>query len=356
VRIVVDVSPLSHPRTGIGNYIRGSLRGLVAAAGDAHDVVPFAPTSPRGPSRIRAALEDIAVDPRLWRLPASHALRTGWSRLGHPAAERLLGSFDALHFSDWMYPPQRTGVRSTTIHDLVPLRYPALVTERTRAMHTRKYRHAATTCDVIFANSAFTARDVIERLGVASERVVVAQPGLERGYVPDGSRFEPGHPYVLGLGTLEPRKNLDRLIEAWRRFDGDLGLVLAGGEGWGDQPGLDAQGIKRLGYVPDDEVPRLYRGAAVFVYPSLFEGFGMPVVEAMACGVPVVASSHPSLDEAAGDAAVRVDPDDAEAIADGIRRAISDRPQLVAAGLLHAASFSWEETGATMLAALEERQ
>ncbi len=160
---------------------------------------------------------------------------------------------------------------------------------------------------------------------------------------------------MLGLGTLEPRKNLGRLVDAWRRLGDDLGLVLAGGAGWGDQPGLDAPGITLLGYVPDEEVPRLYRGAAVFVYPSLFEGFGMPVVEAMACGVPVVASSHPSLDEAAGDAAVRVDPEDPEAIAEGIRTAIADRERLVAAGLAHAAAFDWTTTGATMLHAFEER-
>jgi glycosyltransferase involved in cell wall biosynthesis len=355
VRIAVDVSPLSHPRTGIGNYIRGSLRGLAEAAGSDHEVVAFAPTSLRGPGRIRAALEGIPVDVRLWPLPASHAVRTAWSRSGRLSAERLVGPFDALLFSDWMYPPQRAGVRATVIHDLVPLHFPELVTARTRAMHSRKYEHAARTCDVIFANSRFTARDVADRLGVPPERVAVATPGLEPGYVPEGARADVGRPYVLGLGTLEPRKNLGRLVDAWRLLDGDLGLVLAGGEGWGEQPGLAAPGITLPGYVADDEVPRLYRGAAVFCYPSLFEGFGMPVVEAMACGVPVVVSSHPSLDEAAGEAAVRVDPHDAEAIAAGIRRALEDRERLVAAGLEHAARFDWSATGAAMLDAVEAR-
>ncbi len=126
MRIAFDVSPLSHPLLGIGNYIQGSLGGLVEAAAGSHEIVAFAPTSIRGPERIRAALAGIDVEVRTWPLPFSHAVRTAWSRLGHPSAERLLGRFDVLHFSDWMYPPQRAGVRATTIHDLVPLHHPGV--------------------------------------------------------------------------------------------------------------------------------------------------------------------------------------------------------------------------------------
>ena len=111
MRIAFDVSPLSHPPLGIGNYIRGSLGGLVEAAAGEHEIVAFAPTSFKGPERIRAALAGIDVELRTWRLPLSHALRTAWSRMGRPAAERLLGSFDVLHFSDWMFPPQREGLQ-----------------------------------------------------------------------------------------------------------------------------------------------------------------------------------------------------------------------------------------------------
>ena len=355
MRIVVDVSPLSHPRTGIGNYIRGSVGGLCAAAGGEHEIVAFAPTSMKGPERIRAALAGIPVDARLWALPASHAFRTAWSVVGHPDAERLLGRFDALQFSDWMYPSQRAGLRSTVIHDLVPLHHPELVTPRTRSMHGRKYRHAARTCDVIFTNSRYTADDVAATLGIAAKRLVVAPPGLDPGYSPQGAAADLGRPYVLGIGTLEPRKNLRRLVAAWRLLDPGLALVLAGATGWGEQEGLDDSGIRQLGYVPDDEVPPLYRGAAVYVYPSLFEGFGMPIVEAMACGIPVVVSSHPSMDEACGDAAVRVDPHDSEAIAAGIREALERRQELVPLGLAHAAGFTWRATGETMLHAYEER-
>ena len=126
MRIAFDVSPLSHPLLGIGNYIQGSLAGLAEAAAGTHEIVAFAPTSIRGPERIRAALAGIDVEVRTWPLPFSHALRTAWSAAARPAAERLLGDFDVLHFSDWMYPPQGAGVRATTIHDLVPLHHPGV--------------------------------------------------------------------------------------------------------------------------------------------------------------------------------------------------------------------------------------
>ena len=355
MRIVVDVSPLSHPRTGIGNYIRGSLAGMAEARSGRHELVAFAPTSLRGPARIRAALDGITVSRRLLPVPASHALRTAWSRAGHPAVERLAGALDAFLFSEWMYPAQRAGVRATVFHDLIPLRHPEWCTSRTISMHTRKARNAARTCDVVFANSDATAADLVSLLGIEPDRIVHAPPGLAAGLGPIGPAAELGGPSILGLGTIEPRKNLARLVEAWRLLDGELGLVLAGGEGWGDRPDLADPRILRLGYVPDVEIARLYRGASVLVFPSLFEGFGMPVVEAMACGTPVVASAHPSLDEACGDAAVRVDPLDPEAIADGIRDALARREELVTRGLVHAARFSWQRTGATILAALEER-
>ena len=354
MRIVVDVTPLSHPRTGIGNYIRGSLVGMAAAAAGRHELVAFAPTSVRGPAAIRAALEGLPVSERLIPLPASHALRTAWSRAGRPTVERLAGRVDAFVFSEWMYPAQRGGVRATVFHDLVPLHHPEWCTPRTISMHAHKARNAAATCDVVFANSMFTAADLTETLGIGPERIVHAPPGLQPGLAPEGERTELGGPTILGLGTIEPRKNLARLVEAWRLLADELDLVLAGGEGWGNRPDLADARIRRLGYVPDTEIARLYRGAAVLAYPSLYEGFGMPIVEAMACGTPVVASSHPSLDEACGDAAVRVDPLDAGAIAAGIRDAVARREELVPLGLAHAARFSWERTGAAMFAALEE--
>ncbi len=354
MRIAFDVSPLSHPPLGIGNYIRGSLGGLVEAAGKEHEIVAFAPTSLRGAERIRAALAGIDVELSTWRLPFSHALRTAWSVAGRPASERLLGDFDVLHFSDWMFPAQRAGVRATTIHDLVPLHHPEWTTPRTRSMHARKYRNAARTCDVVFVNSRFTGDDVIATLGVSADRVYVAHPAARDEFRLDGPAADLGAPYLLTVATLEPRKNLQTLVDAHRLLGGDHLLAVAGGEGWGDQPELGSEKVRRLGFVSDDELARLYRGAAVAVYPSRFEGFGIPVLEAMACGCPAVVSSHPSLDEASGEAAVRADPEDPAALASAIEQALRDRERFAAAGLEHAARFTWRETGEIFLRGYEE--
>ncbi len=249
MRIAFDVSPLSHERTGVNNYIRGSLAGLAEVAADRGDeVVAFAPTSPVGKRVIPEALAGIDVELRLLRLPFAHAWRTVWSQLRHPAAERWLGAFDALHFSDWMYPPQRRGVRATTIHDLVPVHHPEWTTRRTEAMHGRKYRNAATTCDVVFANSGFTADDFASTFSFPRERVLVANPGIWSGYTADGPVADLGGEYVLTVATLEPRKNLGTLVEAFAQLaDTGLSLVVVGGSGWGEQPELDRPGIVRLG-------------------------------------------------------------------------------------------------------------
>ena len=350
MRIAVDVSPLSHPRTGIGNYVRGMVAGLAAAAGTRHEVLAFAPVNRSGAQLIRSALEDLSLELRLTELPFAHAWRTAWSRVGMPTAERFLGPFDVFHFSDWMFPPQRAGIRATTVHDLIPLRFPEWADARTRRIHVPKYRNAARTCDVVFVNSAFTRSEVEGQLGIDRERISVAYPAIDPVFSPTGARTELGAPYVLYVGRHEPRKNLDTLISALgelRRARPELLLAVAGANG----PPED--GVAWLGYVPDEQLASLYRGASVLVYPSRFEGFGLPVVEAMASGTPTVVSSHESLDEAAGTAALRADPADVVALASAIDQALKHPDSLLARGLEHAASFTRERCGRAVLAGYE---
>jgi glycosyltransferase involved in cell wall biosynthesis len=358
VRIVIDVSPLGHRRTGIGNYLLGMLGGLAKAVGEDDQLVAFAPAGPRRKRVIEGVLDGLPIERRIVLVPPSaHTWRTAWSQIGRLSVERLVGRLDVFHFSDWMYPPQRAGVRTTTVYDLIPVHFPEWVAPLTRRMHGRKYRNAASTCDVIFTISSYTADDAAATLPFPRERVHVAYPGVDERFHPEGERRDLGAPYVLGVSTIEPRKNLDVLLEAFaivRRRHPDLVCAIAGASGWDAGEGPRGEGVRWLGFVPDGDLPALYRGAAVSVYPSRFEGFGIPIVEAMACGRPVVSSAHPSLDEASGDVALRADPSSPEAFADAIERGLDDSGELTRRGLDHARRFTWRACGETVLAGYRE--
>ena len=332
------------------------LAGL-AEAGSEHTIVAFAPTGLRGSRHVADALAGLPIETRITSVPGAYYWRGIWTRLGRPPVERFVGSLDVFHYSDWMHPRQRGGIRTTTVHDLVPLRYRELVHPRTYRLHASKLRDAVRTCDAIFANSAFTADDVASQLGYPRQRIHVAYPGVDPRFGSDGPRADLGAPYVLTVATNEPRKNLATLVDAFeivRREQPDLLLAVAGGEAPRGTPGasgLGGDGVRALGFVPDDELAALYRGAEVFAYPSLFEGFGMPIVEALASGAPVVASSHQSLDEACGEHALRADPADANAFAEAIRRALAGGAP--PGGAAHARRFTWRACGDAVLRGYE---
>jgi glycosyltransferase involved in cell wall biosynthesis len=349
VRIVVDVSPLALPRTGIGNYLRGMVAGLARVAGGEHELVAFAAVGIAGRRRIDLVLDGIPVRRRLLGLPYARGLRPLWARAGWPPIERIAGRLDVLHLSDWTAAPQRGGVRARTIHDLVPLRFPDWVDATTRRLHARAYEDAKR-CGLVIANSSFTARDVVERLGVAEDRVRVAYPGIDPVFRAEGASANRERPYVLAVAPREARKNLPVLIAAVERLrtsSPELELVVAGRGG--GHCGVEPPWVLEVGYVGDEELARLYRGAAAFAYPSRFEGFGMPVVEALACGATVVSSSHPSLDEASGDVAIRADPDEPEEWAVALERALAGDGELRARGRRHAGRFTWDACGRAVL-------
>jgi glycosyltransferase involved in cell wall biosynthesis len=197
----------------------------------------------------------------------------------------------------------------------------------------------------VVAVSEFTKSEVVELLHVDPARVRVIPNGVEPLFTPAGDRAE--GEYVLAVGTLEPRKNLERVVEAARRAGVELRVV--GARGWG---GVEVPGW--TGRVPDDELARLYRGAACVVYASLYEGFGLPVLEAMASGTPVVTSAGGATGEIAGDAAVLVEPTDVDAIAAGIGVAVRRRDELVPLGLERSSSFTWERAAGELLSLWEE--
>ena len=224
-----------------------------------------------------------------------------------------------------------------TVHDLAVLRHPGTFNQWTRRYSRLAVPRVARAARRLIAVSEFTRRELVELLRVPEEKFRVIPNAVGQPFRPDGPKAEGD--YVLAVGTLEPRKNLASVQEAARRLGVELRVV--GAEGWGH---VAAEGW--LGRVSDEELAALYRGARCLVYPSLYEGFGIPVLEAMACGTPVVTGAGGATEEVAGGAAVLIDPRDLESIAGGIEHASSKHDELAARGLDRARRFTWDRVAA----------
>jgi glycosyltransferase involved in cell wall biosynthesis len=227
-----------------------------------------------------------------------------------------------------------------TVHDLAAIRFPELFTAWTRLYARTLLRRVLRSATRVLAVSEFTKRDVAALARVPEERIDVAFNAADTAVFTQEGPAAPGE-YVLAVGTLEPRKNLPRLIEATARLG--LELRIAGARGWGGVAAAGAH-VRWVGRPSDEELAALLRGALCLAYPSLWEGFGIPVLEAMLCGAPVVTSRGSAMEEVAGGAAELVDPADVESIAAGIERALARRDELRAAGLERARRFGWAAT------------
>ncbi|HEX2069167.1 MAG TPA: glycosyltransferase family 1 protein [Actinomycetota bacterium] len=308
--------------------------------------------------RLEPWMEHYRIEALPWSMRRAYP---SWSLLGRPRLPAHIGSADILHAPTPAgvppaAPQQRTVV---TVHDVAFLARSDLFPRRWLWTYRAGLNRAVRTADALIAVSRHTAEDVVRRAQADPAKVhvvplaaaVPTEPAVETA-----ARFNIQQPYILFVGTLEPRKNLIALVRAHRRLAGrgfDHSLVLAGGWGWNSGPlkqelSLDAPGsIAVTGQVSSEEVDTLYRGATALVYPSLYEGFGLPVLEAMARGVPCIVSKTTSLPEVAGDAAVFVDPKNIEELASAIERVTKDpklQEDLRKRGLTRAAEFSWDET------------
>jgi len=322
----MDVSALVQTRAGTARYVRGLLSHLDTAAGLELERFSFG-------GRSRAA--------RLAR-------DTAWTLAALPAAARLRGC-DVLHCPTYRAPLRSPVPVVLTVHDLAVLRLPQAFNRWTREYGRRLLGPVVRSAGLVIAVSEFTKGEVVDLLRVPEERVRVVANGVDDTFTPVGERAE--GEYVLAVGTLEPRKNLQRLAEEAARTG--VELRLAGDPGWGGVS-VDGRRVRRLGYVSDEELACLYRGALCLAYPSLYEGFGIPVLEAMACGAPVVTSAGGALEELADGAAVLVDPRDPEAIADGIVEAVARREDLRRRGLERARDYSWRATAEATAAVYRE--
>ncbi len=364
MRIGIDYTAAVRQRAGIGRYARSLIRALARLDHENAYVL------------LSAGKE---ADGEPW--PANFSLRTLpltdrhlsilWQKLRLPLpVEWLTGRLDLFHSPDFVLPPVRRARTVVTIHDLSFLRLPDCSSPALLEYLMSAVPRSVARADIILADSQSTQQDLVDLMGVSAERIRVVYPAVDEtfmrsdqaGVMAVRARHQIDGPYILSLGTLQPRKNYVRLIEAFQMLKQTSGiphrLVIGGGPGWLYEPiyetierlGLQNQ-VQMLGYVDESDLPALYTGADVFCFPSLYEGFGIPVLEAMACGTPVVASNTSSLPEAAGDAALLVSPTDTDALADALGRAIDDtdlRAQLVQSGLSQCQRFSWRDSAGVL--------
>jgi glycosyltransferase involved in cell wall biosynthesis len=256
---------------------------------------------------------------------------------------------DVLHCPTYRGPTRPRVPLVVTVHDLAVFRHPEAFNRWTRAYSPRVVPRVLAAAQRVIAVSEFTRRELVELLRVPDEKIRVVPNAVGDEFTSVGEAEEGD--YVLAVGTLEPRKNLTRLVEAVQRTKRELRVV--GARGWGGVE-VGGNGVRWLGEVSDKELARLYRGAACVAYPSLYEGFGIPVLEAMACGAPVVTTRGTAMEEVADGAAVLVDARDPAEIATGIERAATDRDELVARGLERASQFRWDAVAAATVQVYRE--
>ncbi len=375
MRLVVDYTPAVRQAAGIGRIVRGQVQALVNQAPD-WDIRLFVagPVTPE--DRARAPLPLHATPwirerdlVRIW-----HRLDIPWPRVNW----FIGGPVDLFHATDFVLPPCTAHRRVLTVHDLAFVRYPDAAMPSLHHYLNVVVPRSVERADHIVADSHHTAQDLEELWGVPRERISVVHGAVDHSHFrpvrEEGrlravrTRYGIGErPFILALSRLEPRKNFPRLIRAFdlarREAHIPHRLVIGGSKGWlydeifavVAELGLEEE-VHFPGFIAEADLPALYSAAAFFAYPSLYEGFGLPILEALACGTPVLAGDNSSLPEAGGPGALYVDATEVEAIAEGLVRLATDpelRAELATRGQAHAREFTWERSARQLMAAYE---
>jgi glycosyltransferase involved in cell wall biosynthesis len=363
MRVLIDLSSI---RNGLHNgtalYVYHLAEALLQL-GEQNLIVYFgareSPAATKALARLEQLGASVVIGPAPWRWSPDG----GWWLPTPPSFQRLLRTVDVFHAGEFFFPRISHARVVATVHDLTNLSHPEYHIRWNRWLHGKRLRWIERRADRVIASSASTRRDLLQYTRVPAERVDCIHLARAHGMQPEAdsgslARFGlDGRRYILSVGTLEPRKNHRRLIEAFASLPAacaDTQLVLAGGPGWkmteiqetmASSPARDR--IHSIGHVSAADLQALYAGATIFAYPSLYEGFGIPLLEAMAAGAPILTSNVSSLPEVAGNAALLVDPLCVRSIRDGLHRLLSDsrlRQELVARGRAREKEFTWART------------
>jgi glycosyltransferase involved in cell wall biosynthesis len=375
VRIAIDYTPAVRQRGGIGRFVRSLVDALVEIDHENEYVLFYA--HPRGEQPDAPFVRRPNVVERPLGIDEQNLYRL-WFRFGIPVPIDLFtGRVDVFHFPDFVLPPMRSGGSVLTIHDLSFLLHPEHADDGLRQFLERTVPMSANRADFVTVDSANTLNEVICLLDVPPERTAVVYPAVGSEFRPvDDQEFLGSirhkyglhYPFILNVGVIEPRKNLVRLLDAYARLRNELDLphrlCIAGGLGWkyedvfSKAEELDlGDAVMFLGFVPDEDLVGLYNLADLMVYPSIYEGFGIPPLEAMACGTPVVTSNASSLPEVVGAAGLMASPTNIEALSDAMAQVLGNRvlhDDLAKRGLEQAKLFTWRASAEKLLSIYEK--
>jgi glycosyltransferase involved in cell wall biosynthesis len=350
MKITIDISSIVYG-TGVSVYTKNLVENLLKVD-EENEYVLFG-GSLRRSGEIRDWLDTFkdetfkaSFENRVFPIPPIVA-DVVWNRLHVLPIEKLIGKIDVFHSSDWTQPPSRA-YKVTTIHDLVPLKYPKLSHPKIVAVHKRRFRWIKKVVDRVIVPSETTKSDLL-KLGISKEKITVISEAPDPIFKPARlkeinvlkRRFRIGNRYILAVG-ITPRKNLERTIEAFEKVKSE-GMKLAV-VGEPKTKTYEKRGVVYLGHVLKEEMAILYSGAEVLVYPSLYEGFGLPILEAFVCKTCVVTSNFGAMAEVAGSAAVLVDPYDTGSIVEGVKKAMRNKKDFIKKGLIRVKDFSWKKT------------
>lgn len=357
MRVTIDIQAAIAQRAGVGRYTKSLVEHLGRFAGSDELRLFYFDFQRKGvPFPVPGALQHAT------RWCPGRIVQKAWKSIHWPPFDWFAGAADVYHFPNFIRPPLSRGKSVVTIHDIAFIRYPQTLEPRNLAYLTAQIKQTCQNSDCIIAVSEFTAREIHELLNVPRDRIVAIHEGLPGGFTRPcrplideaRSSLKLERPYLLMVGTMEPRKNMAFLVEVFEKladFDGDL--VIAGMYGWKYEPILKriihsprANRIRHLEYVDERFLPALYAGAELFVFPSLYEGFGFPPLEAMSCGTPVLCSTGGSLPEVLADAAEFVPEYNSDAWAAMIQKLLGSKTrqtELILKGAKLVQKYSWDE-------------
>lgn len=348
MKIAIDISQAIYG-TGVSVYTKNLVSSLTKYFPE-DEFILFGGSLRRKNELYRLA-KKLRGTPRIFPLPPT-LMDFVWNSIHLLPIETFTGPVDIIHTSDWTEPPSKYP-KVTTVHDLVPFKYPHTTTDSIRNAHKKRLAWVMRESDRIIAVSESTKSDLMTILRIPEEKIVVIPEGVEERYTPQPleiiemakKHYKTGDDYIFALSTIEPRKNHPGLIQAFklvREKYPNLKLLI-GGRFREDSMARPEEGVIMPGYIPDADLPSLYSGCLAFVMPSFYEGFGLPPLQAMACGAAVAVSNISSLPEVVGSAGILFDPESVDSIATGIIKAIENRSTLRSKSLTQAAKFSWKK-------------